>query len=157
MYQMDAAIDADAEQQRQHDDVAEIERHVELYHEPARHHPRQYQRHEDQGLVIIGVHTKKGAEKMRAFVEEQEIPYPVCVDAAGTTVAAFGVDSYPDYYMIDRAGRLRVADLANDDLERAVGVLLAEKPPGQRGQGGEGAQNQGSASQDAAAHPHASS
>ena len=44
------------------------------------------------------------------------------------TTTAFEVDSYPDYYLIDRAGNLRVADLANADLERAVQVLLAEQP-----------------------------
>ena len=36
------------------------------------------------------------------------------------------MDSYPDYYVIDRAGKLRVADLANADLEKAIKTLLAE-------------------------------
>lgn len=65
---------------------------------------------------------------MRPFVKEQGIPYPVAVDK-GTTTESFRVDSYPDYYLIDRAGKLRVADLANRDLDRAVKVLLAEKAP----------------------------
>lgn len=64
---------------------------------------------------------------MAAYVADQGIEYPVAVDAG--TVAEYAVDTYPDYYLIDRAGNLRVADLANGDLERAVGVLLAEPAP----------------------------
>jgi hypothetical protein len=72
------------------------------------------------------VHTTNGAEKMAAFVESAGIGYPVAADVDKRTVAAFKVDSYPDYYLIDRAGNLRVADLANGDLERVLKVLLAE-------------------------------
>lgn len=89
-----------------------------------------YQRYQDQGLVLIGVHTTKRGEKMNDFVAKEGIDYPVAVDVDSKTTTAFKVDSYPDYYLIDRAGNLRVADLANGDLERAVQVLLAEKADG---------------------------
>lgn len=79
-------------------------------------------------MVLIGVHTKNGSEKAAAFVEEQGITYPIAIDNGGTTTA-FAVDSYPDYYLIDRSGKLRVADLQNADLDRALGILLAEKAP----------------------------
>lgn len=85
------------------------------------------QRYADQGLVIIGVHTKNGADKMAEVAEKSGIPYPIAVDSTGATVRSYAVDSYPDYYLIDRAGNLRVADLANGDLDRAVQFLLAEK------------------------------
>ena len=83
----------------------------------------------DKGLVLIGVHSKSGGDKMKAFVEEQKIDYPVAIDSEGKTVAAFGGNSYPDYFVIDRAGNLRFADLANAELDRAVAALLAEEPP----------------------------
>jgi hypothetical protein len=73
------------------------------------------------------VHTTNGGEKMKDFVEAQGISYPVALDVDSTTTGAFAVDSYPDYYLIDRSGNLRVADIANKDLERAVQVLLAER------------------------------
>lgn len=84
----------------------------------------------DQGLVLIGVHTKNQGDEMPAYVKETGIDFPVAVDTTEATVTAYAVDSYPDYYLIDRAGKLRVADLANGDLDRAVEVLLAEKAPG---------------------------
>ena len=66
---------------------------------------------------------------MAAFAKQQNITYPVAADVGDKTTTAFRVDSFPDYYLIDRHGKLRVADLANGDLERAVQVLLAEKGP----------------------------
>ncbi len=83
----------------------------------------------DQGLVLIGIHSTNGGDKMKAFVEKKEIAYPVAVDKDGATVKAFGGNSYPDYFVIDRAGNLRFADLANSELDRAVDLLLAEDGP----------------------------
>jgi hypothetical protein len=92
-----------------------------------------YRRHKDQGLVLIGVHTTNAGEQMAAFVKEQGIDWPVAIDVEDATTKAFKVDSYPDYYLIDRSGKLRVADLANADLDRAVEILLKEEPPGAKG------------------------
>ncbi len=85
--------------------------------------------YEDQGLVLIGVHTTRGGEKMAAFVDKVGIKYPVALDVDAKTIGTFGVNGYPDYYVIDRAGNMRVADLANGDVERTVRILLAEPPP----------------------------
>jgi thiol-disulfide isomerase/thioredoxin len=85
-----------------------------------------YHKHKDDGLVIIGVHTTRGGENMDDFVKEQGIDWPVAVDVDGKTVKAFQVDSFPDYYLIDRQGILRVADLVNGDLDRAVRILVKE-------------------------------
>ena len=81
----------------------------------------------DKGLTIIGVHSKNGGDKMPAFVEKEKIPYAVAHDADGETVKKFGVDSFPDYYLIDKKGQLRFADLANKEVDRAIEALLAEE------------------------------
>ena len=88
-----------------------------------------YERYKDQGLVLIGVHTKNASERMAAFAKEQKIGYPIAIDAEGKTVKAFHVDSFPDYYVIGRGGKLRFADLANAELDAVVKKLLKEKPP----------------------------
>lgn len=87
-----------------------------------------YETHKDDGLVVIGVHTTRVSEKMADYVTEEEIPYPVAADVEGATVTKFKVDSYPDYYLIDRTGKLRFADLANKEVDRAIELLLAETP-----------------------------
>ena len=81
----------------------------------------------DKGVVLIGVCHRQGGEKMAATVKERGISYPVCVDRDGKTNEAYTVDSYPDYYLIDRQGRLRGADVSTAGLEKAIEALLAEK------------------------------
>ena len=81
----------------------------------------------DQGLVVIGVCRSDGSEKMLDTVRSKGIAYPVCIDAKNEVNTAYGVDGYPDYYLIDRAGRLRGADVASVSLEDAIKLLLAEK------------------------------
>ena len=83
----------------------------------------------DAGLVFIGVHTTKGGANLTTFLEQNGVTWPVAQDRDNLTVKAFAVDGYPDYYLIDRAGNLRVADLKNNDLERAVKALIAEDLP----------------------------
>jgi cytochrome c biogenesis protein CcmG/thiol:disulfide interchange protein DsbE len=78
-----------------------------------------------KGVVFIGVCAKRGAEKMGDVVKERGIKYPVAVDTG--TNAAYKANSYPDYYIIDRNGVLRWADIANRDVEKAIKILLEEK------------------------------
>lgn len=86
-------------------------------------------KHADQGLVLIGVHSMRGGEKMPAFVKDKAIGYPVAWDRKGTLAKAFGVDGYPDYQVIDRSGHVRVADLVNGAVEETVLALLEEPAP----------------------------
>lgn len=88
-----------------------------------------YRRLKSQGLALVAIHTKAAADRMPEYVKQEKLAFPVAVDTDGKTVAAYRVDSYPDYYLIDRAGKLRVADLQNADLERAVEILLKEPAP----------------------------
>lgn len=85
------------------------------------------EKHKAAGLVVVGIHTTNQGDKMAEFVKAESLSWPVAVDVDDNTVKAFNVDSYPDYYLIDRAGNLRVADLQNGDLDRALEILLAEK------------------------------
>lgn len=80
-----------------------------------------------KGLVMIGIHTTDGAEEMAAFVKQEKLTWPIAADVGGKTVAAWKVDSFPDYYLVDRKGNLRIADCANGDVEKAIELLLKEK------------------------------
>ena len=84
-----------------------------------------HNKYKDQ-VVLIGVHSKNGGDKMAAYVKDQKIPYPVAHDSNGETIKAFNGDSYPDYFVIDKKGILRVADLANAELDRAIEAMLKE-------------------------------
>ena len=78
-------------------------------------------------VVIIGVCHPQGANKMAATVKSKGIKYPVAVDAGGKTGKAYKVNGYPDYYIIDSKGVLRLADCANHKVEAAIEALLAEE------------------------------
>ena len=80
----------------------------------------------DKGVVFIGVCAQNGGEKMAATVKEKGILYPVALDAEGLTGKTYMNDSFPDYYVIDRQGNLRWADVANKDVEKAVELLLKD-------------------------------
>ncbi len=91
-----------------------------------------HEKHKDQGLVILAIHTQSGKDQAPAFVKEQGLPWLVAVDKADAggkeaTIGKYRVDSYPDYYLVDRKGVLRFADLANREVGRAIERLLAEK------------------------------
>ena len=49
----------------------------------------------------------------------------MAVDAGAN--AGYRANSFPDYYLIDRSGVLRWADIANADVEKAIKILLKEK------------------------------
>lgn len=83
--------------------------------------------HKEAGLVVIGVCASNGAEKMAEVAKQLKIAYPVAADIDNATVNAYGVNGFPDYYLIDRKGQLRYADIKNGMVEEAVKALLAEK------------------------------
>lgn len=86
-----------------------------------------YAKHRSRGFEVIGVHTwTREPHAVREFVEKEKLPWPMAIDVRGRTVRAYHVDGYPDYYLVDRRGRLRVADLANASLDAALEALLGE-------------------------------
>ena len=83
----------------------------------------------DKGLVVIAVCNTRGAEKMRDVVNDKKIEYLTAADVDGKTDEAYHVNSYPDYYLIDRSGKLRIADCKNGAVDAAVEALLEEPAP----------------------------
>lgn len=79
-------------------------------------------------VVIIGVcHPSTGMEKLADVVKNKGIKYPVAVDADGAAAKAYALDGYPDYYLIDQTGKLRLADCSNGSVEDAIKALLDAK------------------------------
>jgi outer membrane protein insertion porin family len=88
-----------------------------------------HNKYQAQGLVVLGIHMSDGAQKMPEYVAKEQIPWPTAADVDNATVKAWEVDGYPGIYLIDRSGKLRVAGVYQDDLEKAVAKLLEEKTP----------------------------
>ena len=67
----------------------------------------------EKGLVVIGVCHPRGADKMKQTVEGKGIEYLVAKDVEGKSIQSYAVNGFPDYYLIDRSGKLRIADCKN--------------------------------------------
>ncbi len=88
-----------------------------------------HRRYSGEGLVIIAVCRQKGRHEPAELIERMRIPYAVCMDDEMTTTESYLVNSYPDYFLIDRAGKLRIADCKDASVEDAVKFLLGEPSP----------------------------
>ncbi|MCB0826364.1 MAG: TlpA family protein disulfide reductase [Armatimonadetes bacterium] len=85
-----------------------------------------HEKYSKDGLVILAIHSDPDAEKGKTAVKETGMKYPVAIEN-GEFMKTLGCDSFPDYVLIDRTGKIRVVDLANGDIERASKILLDEK------------------------------
>lgn len=79
-----------------------------------------------EDLVVIGIHHSRGFDRAERIAGSQKISFPYAHDAEGTARDALLVDQDPDFYVVDRAGQLRFADIATGSVTAAVDQLIAE-------------------------------
>jgi hypothetical protein len=97
------------------------------------------EKHEDAGLVVIGVHTpefafEKRSANVRRVVQDLRIDFPVAMDNDYVVWRAFGNRVWPAFYFIDAQGQVRYRQFGEGDYEKAERViqqLLAEAGWGQ--------------------------
>ncbi|MEI7657231.1 MAG: redoxin domain-containing protein [Phycisphaerae bacterium] len=90
--------------------------------------------HKGKDLVFIGIHDgNSGSEKAAGVVKSKGINYPIAIDKKrsplSVTAAAYKVQFWPTYVVIDKAGTVRGAGLIPNRVADAVKVLLAEPGP----------------------------
>jgi thiol-disulfide isomerase/thioredoxin len=82
-----------------------------------------------QGLSVVGVAVDEGGTaKVKKFVEEFRVPYPVTLPEPGSQMA-YGMAGVPTTILIDRMGRVAktyVGAVRQGDFEKDVQELLAE-------------------------------
>ena len=84
------------------------------------------EKYRDRGLVVIGVCHSDGAETMGDVVKEKGMKYPAAADVDLKTNEAYRVADWPQFYLIDREGKLRICSVAEDKIEEAIKALLEE-------------------------------
>lgn len=89
---------------------------------------RLLERHAQDGLVVIGVHDDQGWDQASRVIAQRRGSFPIARDPGNAFRAALKVDQDPDFYLIDRSGRLRYADIETGSVERGVSILLGESP-----------------------------
>ncbi|GIK41504.1 MAG: hypothetical protein BroJett011_53370 [Chloroflexota bacterium] len=94
-----------------------------------------HQEYQDDGLVIIGVHTpefgyEREIENVKQALIDQDIPYAVAIDNDWQTWRAYNNRYWPAKYFIDKAGNLRhihIGEGRYEQQEEIIQALLAEK------------------------------
>ncbi len=86
-------------------------------------HNRIHEKYPDD-VVIIGLCHPGGSDKMLKVMKEKGIKYPIAIDHGSKTIKSYNVDGYPDYYFIDRDGKLVLADCKTEDVEKVLEILL---------------------------------
>jgi peroxiredoxin len=60
---------------------------------------------EAQGLVILSI-TDDDPEKVKSYIQQQNITYPVLLDAGSKLNAQFRIQGIPKSFLYDRDGKL---------------------------------------------------
>jgi thiol-disulfide isomerase/thioredoxin len=86
------------------------------------------ERYADQGVLVLGICTSRGQEKLEEVVEQRDIQYPVARDPDQQTAEAWNVAFYPTYAVVDRKGIVRAIGLMPGRIEDVVKAILDEQP-----------------------------
>jgi hypothetical protein len=83
-----------------------------------------------KNLAVIGVHTpemdyERDVDRLRGFVRERSIAWPVVVDANEAIWDRYGVEAWPTIVLIDRAGTVRAAFIGDDRASEIESALKA--------------------------------
>ncbi|KAA0206050.1 hypothetical protein EDM68_03510 [Candidatus Uhrbacteria bacterium] len=105
---------------------------------------KMWETYQDDGLVIVGVHTpefafEKDPDNVERAIGRAGLEYPIALDPNYETWNAYGNRYWPAGYFFDREGRLRFAHFGEgeyEEQERVIrelleeGAALAEAPVG---------------------------
>jgi beta-lactamase regulating signal transducer with metallopeptidase domain/thiol-disulfide isomerase/thioredoxin len=80
-------------------------------------------KYQDRGLAVIAVHTQQDAEKVGEFLAKKPLALPVAVDT-GETAKRYGVESWPSFVLIDRAGKVVAPPSNTPPSEAKIEELL---------------------------------
>lgn len=79
-----------------------------------------------EGLVVIGAHNAREWDKAKKNPPKEGVNLFLGHDKDAKFREAIKSDQDPDFYVIDRAGQMRFADIATESVDAAVKQLLAE-------------------------------
>ena len=94
-----------------------------------------YLRYADQGFVVIGVHSpefshERDVDRVRRYVQEHEIRFPVTIDNDFSTWNKYGNRYWPARYLIDKhrvIRYVRVGEGGYHETEEMIETLLKEE------------------------------
>jgi len=91
--------------------------------------------YQDDGLVIIGVHTpefnyERDLDNVKEAIDRLDVPYPVAIDNDWQTWRSYSNRYWPAKYIIDKVGNIRYIHIGEggyDKQEEIIRALLVEE------------------------------
>lgn len=87
---------------------------------------RMSEKHGPGGLIVVAAHSADEWTTLGKIDAPKDATFLVAHDAKGEFRAAIGADADPDFFVIDRAGQLRFADITNESVEAACDKVVGE-------------------------------
>jgi len=91
-----------------------------------------YRKHHDQGLEVLYITTTVDRDKVKKFVEELKIPFPVAIDYNRQVSQVYNVKVEPQTIVLDASHRIMGAILGGvteKELDEMLGRLWTEPSP----------------------------
>ena len=94
-----------------------------------------WERHRDEGLVVLGIDAQDFRGDGRRFVKRFGLTYPVAFDGKGSTLGRFGLTGFPETYFVGRDGTIAAEKVVGgieveanrERYEAGVEAVLAEQ------------------------------
>jgi thiol-disulfide isomerase/thioredoxin len=88
-----------------------------------------YSKYKDQGFEIIGISLDNKKEDLESYIKDEELGWKFSYSGKGwqdETAAAWGVNSIPSMWLVDRKGKLQHFGMREDALVKAVEELVSK-------------------------------
>jgi cytochrome c biogenesis protein CcmG, thiol:disulfide interchange protein DsbE len=88
-----------------------------------------YENHKSDGFALVGIDQEETLEVVKPFVTDFGLTFPIWLDENYLAQRKFNTMSLPSSYLIDRAGRVRLAWLggvSEEFLEKYVTKIIKE-------------------------------
>ena len=81
-----------------------------------------YNRFKSEGLVVLGI-SDEDAAKVRSFIAERQVTYPILLDPGRKVNASFQVEGIPKTFIYDREGKMVAQSIDMRTREQFLGML----------------------------------
>lgn len=87
----------------------------------------------NESFRLIGINLSEPPERVKAYVAEMKLTFPIVIDRSGELAQTYGVRFTPTHFLIDRSGIVRAGGSGSRDwngaaAHAAVRILLAATP-----------------------------
>lgn len=80
----------------------------------------------DKGLIVLGVHSDEGYDTAAQTAERLRLSFPVARDIDTKFRTGIRADMDPNFYVVDRAGQMRFADITRGSVREALQIVTTE-------------------------------